>query len=130
MKFIGTDLSAGLHGFRCLAGGCHRRREPFKGYSVCDDEVWESFDDDPYTLGGRISRASPDWNRIYPKRWAVERFFSWWFESGWVENHTCRGEARVSLHFLLAVVMFVAMALARMTRRGPKAALNGMLRVA
>ena len=130
MKFIGTDLSAGLHGFRCPAGGCHRRREPFKGYSVCDDEVWESFDDDPYTLGGRISRASPDWNRIYPKRWAVERFFSWWVESGWVENHTCRGEARVSLHFLLAVVMFVAMALARMTRHGPKAALNGMLRVA
>ena len=75
MEFIGTDSQAGLHGFRCPADGCHRRQEPFKGYTVCDDVVWESFDDDPYTLGGLISRASPHWDRIYRRRWAVERFF-------------------------------------------------------
>ena len=71
MEFIDTDSHAVVHGFRCPAGGCHRRQEPFKGYTVCDDEVWESFDDDPYTLGGLISRASLHWNRLYKRRWAV-----------------------------------------------------------
>ena len=130
MGFIGTDTQAGLHGFRCPAGGCHRLQEPFKGYTVCDDEVWESFDDDPYTLGGLISRASPVWDRLYGRRWAVERFFGWWFENGWVENHHCRGEARAGLHFLLGTVMFVAMALARMKQYAPEVSLEGMLRPA
>ena len=130
MEFIGTDTQAGLHGFRCPAGGCHRKQESFKGYTVCDDEVWESFDDDPYTLGGLISRASPNWDRLYGRRWAVERFFGWWFENGWVENHHCRGEARAGLHFLLATVMFVAMALARMKQYAPEVSLEGMLRPA
>jgi hypothetical protein len=130
MEFIGTDSQAGLHGFRCPANGCHRRQEPFKGYSVCDDVVWESFDDDPYTLGGLISRASPHWNRLYRRRWAVERFFGWWFSNGWVENHTCRGRERARLHFALSIVMFVAMALARMIQYKPEVSLVGMLRVA
>ena len=130
MEFIGTDSRAGLHGFRCPADGCHRRQEPFKGYSVCDDVVWESFDDDPYTLGGLISRASPNWDRLYGRRWAVERFFGWWFDNGWVENHTCRGEERAGLHFMLATVMFVAMALARMVEYAPEVSLAGMLRAA
>ena len=130
MEFIGTDSQAGVHGFRCPPEGCHRRQEPFKGYTVCDDVVWESFDDDPYTLGGLISRASPHWNQLYKRRWAVERFFGWWFENGWVENHTCRGKARVTLHFLLATVMFVVMALARMIQYKPEVSLVGMLRVA
>ena len=130
MEFLGTDSQAGLHGFRCPAGGCHRKREPFKGYTVCDDEVWENFDDDPYTLGGLISRASPNWDRLYGRRWAVERFFGWWFDNGWVEDHTCRGEARAGLHFLLGGVMFVAMALARMTKYAPEVSLEGMLRPA
>ena len=130
MEFIGTDSQAGLHGFRCPADGCHRRQEPFKGYTVCDDEVWESFDDDPYTLGGLISRASPHWDRLYGRRWAVERFFGWWFDNGWVESHTCRGRDRAGLHFLLATVMFVAMALARMVQYMPEVSLVGMLRVA
>ena len=130
MEFIGTDSQAGLHGFRCPADGCHRRQEPFKGYTVCDDEVWEPFDDDPYTLGGLISRASPHWERIYKRRWAVERFFGWWFSNGWVENHTCRGRERAGLHFTLSMVMFVAMALARMVQFMPEAPLVGMLRVA
>ena len=130
MEFIGTDSQAGLHGFRCPADGCHRRQEPFKGYTVCDDEVWESFDDDPYTLGGLISRASPHWDRFYKRRWAVERFFGWWFSNGWVENHTCRGRERARLHFALSIVMFVAMALARMVEYAPEVSLVGMLRVA
>jgi hypothetical protein len=130
MEFIGTDSQAGLHGFRCPADGCYRRQEPFKGYSVCDDVVWESFDDDPYTLGGLISRASPHWNRLYRRRWAVERFFGWWFSNGWVENHTCRGRERARLHFALSIVMFVAMALARMIQYKPEVSLVGMLRVA
>ncbi len=130
MAFIGTDSQAGKHGFRCPDGGCHRLQEPFKGYTVCDDEVWESFDDDPYTLGGLISRASPHWERFYRYRWSVERFFAWWFENGWVENHTCRGKARVGLHFLLSIVMFNAMALARMIQLGPEADLSGMLQMA
>lgn len=130
MEFIGTDSQAGLHRFRCPEGGCHRLQEPFKGYTVCDDEVWESFDDDPYTLGGLISRASPNWDRLYGRRWAVERFFGWWFDNGWVENHTCRGEERASLHFMLATVMFAAMALARMAKYQPEVSLVGMLRAA
>ena len=130
MAFIGTDSEKGKHGFRCPVGGCHRLQDPFKGYTVCDDEVWESFDDDPYTLGGLLSRASPHWKRIYGKRWAVERFFAWWFDNGWVENHTCRGEARVGLHVLLSVVMFNAMALARMIQYGPEADLSRMLQMA
>lgn len=130
MEFIGTDSQAGVHGFRCPPDGCHRREEPFKGYTVCDDVVWESFDDDPYTLGGLISRASPYWDQLYKKRWAVERFFGWWFGNGWVEDHTCRGKARVGLHFLLATVTFVAMALARMIQYKPEVSLVGMLRVA
>ena len=130
MEFIDTDTQAGLHGFRCPAGGCQRKQEPFKGYTVCDDEVWENFDDDPYTLGGLISRTSPNWNRLYGRRWAVERFFGWWFENGWVEDHHCRGEARAGLHFLLGTVMFVAMALARMKQYAPEVSLEGMLRPA
>ena len=130
MEFIGTDSQAGRHGFRCPAGGCHRKYEPFKGFTVCDDEVQESFDDDPYTLGGLISRASPHWDRLYGRRWAVERFFAWWFDNGWVEDHTCRGEARASLHFMLATVMLATMALARMTQYAPEVSLSGMLRAA
>ena len=130
MEFIGTDSQAGLHGFRCPADGCHRRQEPFKGYTVCDDEAWDSFDDDPYTLGGLISRASPHWDRLYGRRWAVERFFGWWFSNGWVENHTCRGRERTGLHFLLSAVMFTAMALARMVQFKPEVSLVGMLRAA
>ena len=130
MEFIGTDSQAGLHGFRCPADGCYRRQEPFKGYTVCDDVVWESFDDDPYTLGGLISRASPHWNRLYRRRWAVERFFGWWFSNGWFESHTCRGRDRAGLHFLLSAVMFVATALARMVQYKPEVSLVGMLRAA
>ena len=130
MEFIGTDSEAGLHGFLCPPDGCHRRQEPFKGYTVCDDVVWESFDDDSYTLGGLISRTSPHWNRLYKRRWAVERFFGWWFSNSWVEDHTCRGEARAGLHFLLATVMFAAVALARMVKYGAEVSLVGMLRVA
>ena len=130
MEFIGTDLATRCHGFRCTAGGCHRRSEPFKGYTFCDDEVWEAFDDDTYTLGGSISRASPEWQCLYPKRWAVERFFAWWFGNGWVKDHTCRGAARVELHFLLSVVMLSAMVLAQLMAQVADASLAGMLRAA
>ena len=130
MEFIGTDYERRCHGFRCPAAGCHRRQEPFKGYTVCDDVVWEPFDGDPYTLGGLVSRADPRWDSLCRRRWAVERFFAWWFNNGWVENHTCRGRPRMELHFMLSVVMFNAMAFAQMIEQRAGASRSGMLRVA
>ena len=90
--------------------------------------IISSFRADPYTLGGLISRVSPHWDRPDGGRWAVERFFGWWFSTGWVESHTCRGRKRTGLRFLLSAVMFVAMALARMPQYKPEVSLVGMLR--
>lgn len=79
---------------------------------------------------GYLGSISPHWDRIYKRRWSVERFFGWWFSNGWVENHTCRGRGRTGLHFLLSAVMFVAIALAQMVEQGAETSLAGMLRVA
>ena len=111
MTFLGTDPETGHHGFRCPQEGCHRRQEPFKGYTVCDDEFWEDPDESLYVVGGTIARADPQWQILYAKRWEVERYFSMLKNNHWIENHRFRGLARVALHITLGILMFQAAAL-------------------
>ena len=130
MEFMGTDPVTGHHGFRCPLEGCHRRQGPFRGVSVCDDVVWEDPDEDPYILGGTVSRASTEWEMLYAIRWEVERYFSVLKDNHWVEDHRCRGLARVALHVLVGILMYQAMALDRMLERGVNASRDGMFRAA
>ena len=130
MEFIGTDPTTGCHGFRCPAEGCHRRNEAVRGVSVCDDEVWENPDQDPYILGGKVSRASAEWDRLYEARWEIERYFSLLKDNHWVEDHRCRGLARVELHFVLGMLTYQAMVLDRMLERGVDASWQGLFRAA
>ena len=130
MEFIGTDQQTGHHGFRCPAGGCHRKQEPFRGYTVCDDVVWEDPGEDVYTFGGRLSRASSEWWSLYDKRWGIERNFSLLKDNHWVEDHRCRGLAKVDLHITLAILLYQAMALDRMLEDGTEAARRDLFRAA
>ena len=126
MEFTGTDPETGMHGFRCPLGGCRRSEEGFKGYATCGDWSWEDPDDNAYEVGGRVSRASKEWDELYSKRWEVERYFSLLKNNGWVENHRLRGLARVDLHITLGVLMFQAAALDRIAKSGIQAALPGL----
>ena len=130
MEFTGTDPATGCHGFRCPPEGCHRRQEPFKGYTVCDDVVWENPDDDVYAVGGKVSRASAEWRRLYAIRWEIERYFSLLKDNHWVEDHRCRGLAKVGLHITLAMLMYQAMTLDRMLEQGVEAPRRELFRAA
>lgn len=126
MEYVGTDSETGRHGFRCPVEGCYRKQEPFKGYTVCDDVVWEDPDENVYEVGGRISRANPEWWSLYGKRWEVERYFSMLKSNHWVEDHRVRGLAKVDLHITMAVLMFQAAALDRMAGSGIQPAFPGL----
>ena len=128
MEFIGTDPYTGRHRFRCPAGGCYRRDEPFKGYAVCGDESWEDPDTEVYYVGGIVSRASAEWDQLYDRRWEIERYFSLIKGNLWIEGHRHRGLARVELHIMLAIVMYQAMVLDRMLEEGAKASRSGLFR--
>ena len=130
MEFTGTDPATGCHGFRCSPEGCYRKQEPFKGYTVCDDVVWENPDNDVYAVGGKVSRASAEWQRLYDMRWEIERYFSLLKDNHWVEGHRCRGIARVGLHITLGMLMYQAMTLDRMLLQGVEASRAGMFRAA
>ena len=125
MEYIGTDRQTGCHGFKCPAGGCYRRQESFKGYTVCDDVVWESPDENVYEVGGRISRASPLWQILYNLRWSIERYFGLVKDNGWIEEHRFRGLARVGLHITLAFLMHQATVLDGMAGDSMQAPLRG-----
>lgn len=130
MEFVGTNPMTGLHGFRCPLEGCQRRKEPFKGYTVCDDVVWENPDENVYEVGGRVSRASAEWQHLYDMRWEIERYFSLLKDNQWVASHRCRGLAKVDLHITLAILMYQAMALDRMVEQGAEVSRRNLFRAA
>ena len=104
--------------FRCPIEGCHRREEPFKGYTVCDDVVWENPDENVYEVGGKVSRASAEWQNLTTCGGKLSlRYFSLLKDNHWVEDHRCRGLDRVGLQWLrvtLGILMYQAMTLDRM----------------
>ena len=126
MEYTGTHPETGEHGFRCPLEGCHRLDAGLKYTVPCDDVIWESPTENVYEVGGRVARASPEWQELYGKRWEIERYFGLLKNNGWVENHRFRGQARVDLHITLAVLMFQAAALDRMAGDTIQAPLRGL----
>ena len=126
MEYIGTHSETGEHGFRCPQEGCHRLQAELKYTVPCDDVIWESPTENVYEVGGRVARASPEWDELYNKRWEIERYFGLLKNNGWLENHRIRGLARVDLHITLAVLMFQAAALDRMAGDCIQAPLRGL----
>ena len=104
-----------------------RKDGPFHGHKVCNDVVWESPDENVYEVGGRIS---PEWNRLYDRRWEVEQYFALLKDNHWIEDHRFRGFPRVELHIMLGILMFQTMALDRMLEQGIEASRVGMFRAA
>ncbi|MXZ89931.1 MAG: transposase [Chloroflexi bacterium] len=112
MEYIQTDPQAGHHLYRCPAGGCHRRRQKV-GYATCGDESWEDPEENIRLFGGRIRRASPEWQKAYDKRWSVERLFSRWKDTGRLERHRYMGLPKIRLHATMQMAVSLAEAVAK-----------------
>ncbi len=107
MEYIQTDPTTGHHLYRCPAGGCSRLGRQ-TGYANCGDESWEDPEQDVRLFGGKIRRASPEWDEKYHKRWSVERLFSRWKEQGRLERHCYMGLAKLRLHATLQMLVSLA----------------------
>ena len=64
MSYIRTDPDTGGHGFRCPPDGCYRLDAGIKYTVPCDDVIWESPNENIYEVGGRVARASPEWDEL------------------------------------------------------------------
>ena len=111
MEYIQTDPQTGHHLYRCPAGGCSRRRRKL-GYAACGDEAWEDPEQDIRLFGGKIRRASPEWQQAYNKRWSVERLFSRWKDPGRLERHRFMGLPKIRLHATMQMLVTLATAVA------------------
>jgi len=64
-----------------------------------------------------VARSSPQWERLYKKRSAVERVNSRLDVSFGFERHYIRGQAKMQLRCSLALVVMLAMALGRVRQK-------------
>ena len=115
MEYGFTDSNTGLHLWRCPAEGCHLKTGGTKAIRHCDDETWVDPEDNPRVMGD-IPRNSRRWNRLYRKRWSVERVFRSLKHSRLLEDHSYRGLPKITLHATMSVLTFLATSLARLRR--------------
>ena len=112
MEYAGTDPGTGQRLYICQEGGCHLKASKKGGVIHCDSEVWE----DPSSnlrLFGKIRRDSPEWRAYYRRRQAIERVFKSLKESRRLERHCVRGLRQITLHSIMATLVFQATALTR-----------------
>ena len=109
MEYARSDPKLG-HLYRCDRDGCDLRER--KGVRYCHDEIWENRKDNP-RVWPPIRRGSPEWKRMYGKRWSVESVFKSMQESGRLGVHYIRLQVKISLLCLVASLVFVARALVR-----------------
>ena len=107
MEFVRTDPDTGHHLYRCPAGGCSRLGQT-PGYVACGDESWEDPEQNIRLFGGRIRRASQEWDDKYGKRWSAERMFSGWKYPGRLEDHRYMGLIKVTLHATMQMLVSLA----------------------
>ncbi len=106
------DNADGQRLYRCPPEGCHLKGS-FKGGGLhCRDFVWEDPAQDLRRFGV-VRRDSPEWDRLYGLRQAIERIFKSLKESRRLERHCVRGLAQVTLHVLMSTITFQATALHR-----------------
>lgn len=65
-------------------------------------------------FGYHIARTSPEWQKLYNKRTAIERVFSRLKDERHLNSHCFRGFKKINLHCTLSVLVMQAMALAKM----------------
>ena len=106
MQYVRTDPEKG-HLYRCA--GCHLAGSR-AGVKYCNDETWE----DPrrsLRLFGDLRRESHEWHSLYAKRQAIERTFKSLKQSRRLERHCTRGLRQVTLHCVMAVLIYQSTAL-------------------
>lgn len=111
MQYVASHPEFG-HLFRCRSEGCHLAGSLRGGTSHCDTEVWEVANRNPRMIGA-IPRSSPEWQRYYVKRQAIERTFKSMKESRRLNRHCVRGLRQVRLHALMSMLVYQATALVR-----------------
>ena len=105
MEYVRSDPEKG-HLYKCA--GCHLADR--YGGEYCDIEVWE----DPRAnlrMFSVFRREGPEWRALYAKRQAIERTFKSLKQSRRLERHCVRGLRQVTLHCLMAVLVYQATAL-------------------
>lgn len=113
MEFVGQD-GEGQFIFRCQSGGCHLREGLHAGIRHCDTIIVEDPAEHLRALGGKTKRATPEWRRLYAKRWAVERCFKSLKSGCRLERHAVRGLRAVNLHVRMSILVHQARALVKL----------------
>lgn len=101
--FLRTDPWTGHHVYGPVEG-CNREGK-FPGMTECDDEVRVDPSRDRRLFGRDIRRGSPEWKLMYKKRWASERPFSRWKDTGCAEDHLFRGHDKIELEVMLEILV-------------------------
>ena len=101
--FLRTDPWTGHHVYGPVEG-C-RREGKFPGMSQCDVEVRVDPSRDRRLFGGGIRRGSAEWKLMYNKRWASERPFSRWKDTGCAEDHRFLGRDKIELEVMLEILV-------------------------
>ena len=112
MDYVGATDSGGYL-YRCSAVGDRDLDEQARDFretgTVCAGKYGDAGvpcrDDavvDPKTnvwlFGGRLRRMSPEWRRLYRKRWSAERVISLWKGVGRMNAHRFRDRLAIALH--------------------------------
>ena len=102
MEFLRTGRD-GKHRFRCPEGGCHLKgRTDWSRY--CDFEYAEKPTGTKLRIMGILHRASEEWQKIFNRRPAIERYFSSDKHSRLLDKHQYLGQRRVSLNARMATL--------------------------
>ena len=105
MEWIRTDQPSGHHLYRCA--GCSLAGTTAGMTQHCTDEVWEDPNQN-LRLFSPIRRDSPAWKALYLKRQSIERVFKSLKQSRRLERHCVRGLRQVTLHCLMAALIYQA----------------------
>ena len=96
MDFLGTEPD-GRHLFRCPEGGCHLKGKT-NWSRYCDFDHAEKPEGTKLRIMGVLHRASEEWQKIFKRRPAIERYFSSNKHSRLLDKHQFIGQKRVTLH--------------------------------
>ena len=126
MEYVG-ETGDGQYIFRCKSEGCHLKDSTLGGTRKCDTVITENPLDNLRVFGGKTRRNTPEWKKLYKKRWSVERVFKSQKESRRLEEHCVRGLKHITLHCLMSTLTFQATALAK-AKAGDTAGMRWMVR--
>ena len=105
MDFLGTGPDE-KHRFRCPEDGC-RLKGRMNWSRYCDFEYSEKPTGTKLRIMGILHRASDEWQKVFKRRPAIERYFSTDKHSRLLDKHQYLGQRRVRLNAKMATLSYL-----------------------